>query len=659
MRVVALVSGGKDSCYNMMLCRQYGHQIVALANLLPPDDEVQELDSYMYQTVGHNLIGAYAECMGLPLFRKRLGGTSKSIGMTYERTEGDEVEDLRALLAEVKRRVPDVEAVSCGAIRSDYQRIRVEGVCDSLGLASLSFMWRRDQSELMAEMVESGVHAILVKVACLGLVPEKHLGKTIAQMRPVLENLHSRFGVHVCGEGGEYETLTLDCPLFVLGRIVVDEAAVELDETGEAGNYAVREFHVERKLDGGGGDGSGEIGVGEVVMLEVGGAGEEGEEGERQGEDEAGAPAAEAVVSRSERGSYGSVVGRLMAPGGPLSDAELVSSFRNLMEAVKAEVEASEGRPPLSKSVVVYFSIRDMTKFALLNRVYKAAFGTVNPPSRCCVEMDLSENEWLRIQVLTPAKADLERSREIMHVQSISRWAPSCVGPYSQAARFGDCVYVSGQLGLDPPTMAFVEGETLARELEKTIQHCESVCEAVGSVFSSDLVKLVVFVERGAAGLGLGGLAEGCGAEGLPRVYVEVPKLPKGARVELHPFLYSPKGTEGAEITVVAAAAVAEGVGVKGKCAGVEWTACAYAAEIGDGTQWEEVEAAVYGALARFGLEREDVVVFNLYFVGGLPLLGEGSCFGTLPVQSFPVSGCGLGEDMGAKAVVEVLAHRV
>ena len=202
MRVVALVSGGKDSCYNMMLCRQYGHQIVALANLLPPDDEVQELDSYMYQTVGHNLIGAYAECMGLPLFRKRLGGTSKSIGMTYERTEGDEVEDLRALLAEVKRRVPDVEAVSCGAIRSDYQRIRVEGVCDSLGLASLSFMWRRDQSELMAEMVESGVHAILVKVACLGLVPEKHLGKTIAQMRPVLENLHSRFGVHVCGEGG-------------------------------------------------------------------------------------------------------------------------------------------------------------------------------------------------------------------------------------------------------------------------------------------------------------------------------------------------------------------------------------------------------------------------------------------------------------------------
>ncbi len=35
MRVVALVSGGKDSCYNMMKCVAAGHEIVALANLQP------------------------------------------------------------------------------------------------------------------------------------------------------------------------------------------------------------------------------------------------------------------------------------------------------------------------------------------------------------------------------------------------------------------------------------------------------------------------------------------------------------------------------------------------------------------------------------------------------------------------------------------------
>lgn len=37
MRVVALVSGGKDSCYNMMQCKAEGHEIIALANLHPKD----------------------------------------------------------------------------------------------------------------------------------------------------------------------------------------------------------------------------------------------------------------------------------------------------------------------------------------------------------------------------------------------------------------------------------------------------------------------------------------------------------------------------------------------------------------------------------------------------------------------------------------------
>lgn len=48
---MALVSGGKDSCYSMYLAQQHGHEVVALANLLPAEDKPDELDSYMYQTV--------------------------------------------------------------------------------------------------------------------------------------------------------------------------------------------------------------------------------------------------------------------------------------------------------------------------------------------------------------------------------------------------------------------------------------------------------------------------------------------------------------------------------------------------------------------------------------------------------------------------------
>ena len=49
-------------------------QVVALANLLPPDSATDEMDSYMYQTVGHQLVAAYAGCMGLPLYRRRIVG---------------------------------------------------------------------------------------------------------------------------------------------------------------------------------------------------------------------------------------------------------------------------------------------------------------------------------------------------------------------------------------------------------------------------------------------------------------------------------------------------------------------------------------------------------------------------------------------------------
>ncbi|KAL1258453.1 hypothetical protein QQF64_011697, partial [Cirrhinus molitorella] len=102
MRVVALISGGKDSCYNMMQCVSAGHSIVALANLMPQTHVPDELDSYMYQTVGHQAIDLYAEAMDVPLYRRTIEGSSLHTGREYSQTEGDEVEDLYQLLKLVK-----------------------------------------------------------------------------------------------------------------------------------------------------------------------------------------------------------------------------------------------------------------------------------------------------------------------------------------------------------------------------------------------------------------------------------------------------------------------------------------------------------------------------------------------------------------------------
>jgi diphthine-ammonia ligase len=113
MKVVGLVSGGKDSCFNLMQCMKYGHEIVALANLRPSGSYgissllfvqvesrcslrnaisdpispkcflLDEMDSYMYQTVGYQLIDALAECLALPLVQRCITGEPKLQSMSY------------------------------------------------------------------------------------------------------------------------------------------------------------------------------------------------------------------------------------------------------------------------------------------------------------------------------------------------------------------------------------------------------------------------------------------------------------------------------------------------------------------------------------------------------------------------------------------------
>jgi diphthine-ammonia ligase len=149
MKVVALVSGGKDSCYNILKCKQHGHEVVALANLMPHEGAPDELDSYCFQTVGHQMLPLYPQCTGLPLYRMFFHGVSLQRELQYEKCEGDEVEDLFRLLAFVKWRHPDVQGVSSGAIASNYQRLRVEHVCCRLQMTSLTYLWHQPQAKLL------------------------------------------------------------------------------------------------------------------------------------------------------------------------------------------------------------------------------------------------------------------------------------------------------------------------------------------------------------------------------------------------------------------------------------------------------------------------------------------------------------------------------
>ena len=81
----------------------------------------------MFQTVGHEGVALIAEAMKLPLYRVTTEGISLSRELHYSQREGDEIEDLFQLLSRVKDDL-GVEAVSSGAVLSNYQRLRVENV---------------------------------------------------------------------------------------------------------------------------------------------------------------------------------------------------------------------------------------------------------------------------------------------------------------------------------------------------------------------------------------------------------------------------------------------------------------------------------------------------------------------------------------------------
>lgn len=221
MKTIALLSGGKDSIYNMMHCVADGHTMVCIGHLYPPQN-IEELDSYMYQSVGHIALPYIAQCLELPLYQRQIHGTSRNIEYEYETCDNDEVEDLYILLKDIiSNHHPDLEAISVGAICSNYQRIRVEHVANRLGLHVLSYLWGKDQINLMHGMINIGIEAIVLKTATMGLSKE-HLGKSIKSLFPTLLSLHSKWNINVAGEGGEYETLVLDCPLFKK-RLVLDD----------------------------------------------------------------------------------------------------------------------------------------------------------------------------------------------------------------------------------------------------------------------------------------------------------------------------------------------------------------------------------------------------------------------------------------------------
>jgi reactive intermediate/imine deaminase len=69
--------------------------------------------------------------------------------------------------------------------------------------------------------------------------------------------------------------------------------------------------------------------------------------------------------------------------------------------------------------------------------------------------------------------------------------APAAIGPYSQAVRVGNTVYLSGQIPLDPKTMQIVEG--IDAQIKRVFDNLDAVCVAAGGSLH-DIVKLTIYM---------------------------------------------------------------------------------------------------------------------------------------------------------------------
>jgi 2-iminobutanoate/2-iminopropanoate deaminase len=110
--------------------------------------------------------------------------------------------------------------------------------------------------------------------------------------------------------------------------------------------------------------------------------------------------------------------------------------------------------------------------------------------------------------------------------------APAAAGPYSQAVRAGDFLFISGQIGIDPSTGAMVEGG-IQQQTEQALVNIRAILDAAGADMSS-IVKTTVFLQSIEDFGAMNGVYKGFFSGDFPaRAAFEVGGLPLGAQVEI------------------------------------------------------------------------------------------------------------------------------
>ena len=503
LNVIGLISGGKDSLFSLLHCQANNHRVIALANLFPPPDSSPEkpqedLNSYMYQTVGHGLMRLYSDALGLPLFRQEISGSAVNSSKVYEYAvnnskspqRADETEDLTLLLRKILQQYPHANAVCSGAILSSYQRTRIESVARRLNLVPLSYLWQYPSlpppsaGGLLDDMAAVGFDVRIVKVASGGL-EENLLWQNLMDrnVRARVEKSMRRFGGSILGEGGEYETLVVNGPTRVFKKqlLVNDEDMwIEKGGAGEAW-LAFRKNSGNLVTDDEGEATNGRemrsvktIGLWDVVFEELlhhlkskspfvtdQAKPRSQITGQKKGDNPSETSehwALKPVMFKTQ--TMLTICNLTSRRTGNTSTKQMSNINLRVLEIL------AENNRLTSDVVFTTILLRSMADFAAVNDVYGQLFTKPNPPARVTVACGEFMPEEVSVMVSFTVDLCVRTARDGLHVQSRSYWAPANIGPYSQAisvpinmADGSAIVYVAGQIPLVPASMDVLRSE--------------------------------------------------------------------------------------------------------------------------------------------------------------------------------------------------------
>ncbi len=214
MKIGALVSGGKDGLFAAYKASKE-HELVCLIAIKSKNNE-----SYMFHIPNIELVKVQASAMDIPL-----------VWWETEGVKEEELEDLKDAISIAKEKY-GIEGITSGAIASSYQKERVDKICIDLSISSIAPLWQVD-NEIYINKLIADFEVIIVGIAAEGL-SKNELGQRIDLA--FVEKL-TKSKLNLVGEGGEYESLVLNCPLFKK-KIEIKEASAVM-ENEITGHYVI------------------------------------------------------------------------------------------------------------------------------------------------------------------------------------------------------------------------------------------------------------------------------------------------------------------------------------------------------------------------------------------------------------------------------------